>query len=88
VLASRIESAGDGVPDSYCASRGCRAGSLGPSLGGVVTQGQQVLRIVPTDGGIEIEAVVANQNVGFVEVGQQVENAPRPDTRRRPRARV
>jgi hemolysin D len=43
------------------------------TLGGVVTPAQQLLRIVPTDGGIEVEAVVANQDVGFVEVGQQAE---------------
>ena len=43
------------------------------TLGGVVTPAQQLLRIVPTDGGIEVEAVVANQDVGFVDVGQEAE---------------
>jgi len=43
------------------------------TLGGVVTPAQQLLRIVPTDGGIEVEAVVANQDVGFLEVGQPAE---------------
>jgi hemolysin D len=43
------------------------------TLGGVVTPAQQLLRIVPTDGGIEVEAVVANQDVGFVAIGQQAE---------------
>ena len=43
------------------------------TLGGVVTPAQQLLRIVPADGGIEVAAVVANQDVGFVELGQQAE---------------
>jgi HlyD family type I secretion membrane fusion protein len=43
------------------------------TLGGVVTPAQQLLRIVPADGGIEVAAVIANQDVGFVEVGQQAE---------------
>jgi hemolysin D len=43
------------------------------TLGGIVTPAQQLLRIVPSDGGIEVEAVIANQDVGFVEIGQQAE---------------
>jgi multidrug efflux pump subunit AcrA (membrane-fusion protein) len=43
------------------------------TLGGIVTPAQQLLRIVPTDGRIEVEAVVANQDVGFVELDQQAE---------------
>jgi HlyD family type I secretion membrane fusion protein len=43
------------------------------TLGGVVTPAQQLLRIVPSDGGIEVEAAIANQDVGFVEVGQETE---------------
>jgi hemolysin D len=43
------------------------------TLGGVVTPAQQLLRIVPGDGGIEVQAVVANQDVGFVDVGEEVE---------------
>jgi hemolysin D len=43
------------------------------TLGGVVTPAQQLLRIVPADGDIEVAAVVANQDVGFVEVGQEAE---------------
>ena len=43
------------------------------TLGGVVTPAQQLLRIVPADGDIEVDAVVANQDVGFVEVGQEAE---------------
>jgi hemolysin D len=43
------------------------------TLGGIVTPAQQLLRIVPADGGIEVEAVIANQDVGFVELGQEAE---------------
>lgn len=43
------------------------------TVGGVVTPAQQLLRIVPTGGGIEVDAVVANQDIGFVDVGQQAE---------------
>jgi hemolysin D len=43
------------------------------TLGGIVTPAQQLLRIVPSDSEIEVEAIVANQAVGFVELGQQAE---------------
>ena len=43
------------------------------TFGGVVTPAQQLLRIVPADGEIEVDAVVANQDVGFVEIGQEAE---------------
>ena len=43
------------------------------TLGGVVTPAQQLLRVVPANGEVEVDAVVANQDVGFVEVGQQAE---------------
>jgi hemolysin D len=43
------------------------------TLGGIVTPAQQLLRVVPSDGGIEVEAVIANQDVGFVELGQKAE---------------
>jgi hemolysin D len=43
------------------------------TLGGIVTPAQQLLRIVPANGGIEVEAVIANQDVGFVELGHQAE---------------
>jgi hemolysin D len=39
----------------------------------VVTPAQQLLRIVPADGEVEVAAVVANQDVGFVEIGQEAE---------------
>jgi hemolysin D len=40
------------------------------SLGQVVTSGQPLLTIVPFDQPLEIKAMVANQDIGFVEVGQ------------------
>jgi hemolysin D len=43
------------------------------TLGGVVTAAQQLLRIVPLEGGIEVEALIANQDAGFVAVGQEAE---------------
>ncbi len=43
------------------------------TLGGVVTPAQQLLRIVPSHGGIEVDAIIANQDVGFVAVGQEAE---------------
>jgi hemolysin D len=43
------------------------------TLGGVVTPAQQLLRIVPGGGDIEVDAIVANQDVGFVEAGQEAE---------------
>lgn len=41
--------------------------------GAVVAAGEQVLAIVPTTGGIEIEASIENKDVGFVRVGQPAE---------------
>jgi len=43
------------------------------TLGGVVTPAQQLLRIVPLDDEVEVAAVIANQDVGFVETGQSAE---------------
>jgi hemolysin D len=40
------------------------------SLGQVVTSGQPLLTIVPLDQSLEIKAMVANQDIGFVEAGQ------------------
>ena len=40
------------------------------SLGQVVTSGQPVLTVVPFGGPIEVEAMVANQDIGFVEAEQ------------------
>ncbi|ABK44475.1 type I secretion membrane fusion protein, HlyD family [Magnetococcus marinus MC-1] len=43
------------------------------TVGGVVQPAQELMRIVPTSGGIEVEAYLANKDIGFVEEGQAVE---------------
>ncbi|QRG08715.1 HlyD family type I secretion periplasmic adaptor subunit [Xanthobacter dioxanivorans] len=43
------------------------------TIGGVVTPAQQVLMIVPKDSRLEIEANLANRDVGFVQPGQAAE---------------
>src|SRR5215475_1997859 len=43
------------------------------TIGGVVTPAQSLLMIVPSDSRLEIEAVVANRDVGFVHAGQEAE---------------
>jgi hemolysin D len=40
------------------------------SIGGVVTPAQTLLTIVPADSTMEIEAMVDNQDIGFVHAGQ------------------
>ncbi|MEJ0062115.1 MAG: HlyD family type I secretion periplasmic adaptor subunit [Alphaproteobacteria bacterium] len=40
--------------------------------GGVVTPAQALLSIVPADSGLEIEAMVSNRDIGFVQAGQEV----------------
>ena len=40
------------------------------TIGGVVTPAQALLALVPTDTHLEIEAMVLNRDVGFVQVGQ------------------
>lgn len=41
------------------------------TVGGVAETGAELLRIVPTDGRTEVEATFSNQDIGFMEVGQQ-----------------
>jgi HlyD family secretion protein/hemolysin D len=43
------------------------------TVGGVVTPAQQLLSVVPDNDRIEIEAVLENRDIGFVDVGQRVE---------------
>lgn len=43
------------------------------TVGGVVTPAQALLVIVPTDSNIEIEAMVLNRDVGFVQAGQEAQ---------------
>jgi hemolysin D len=40
------------------------------TMGQVVTSGQQLMTVVPTDEPIEVEALVSNVDIGFVRVGQ------------------
>ena len=41
------------------------------TVGGVVTPAQQLMVIVPTESQLEIEAMISNRDVGFVEAGQE-----------------
>ena len=41
--------------------------------GGVVTPAQALLVVVPTDSRVEVEAMVSNRDIGFVEPGQTAE---------------
>ena len=41
------------------------------TIGGVVTPAQQLMVIVPADSRLEIEAMVSNRDIGFVEAGQE-----------------
>jgi hemolysin D len=43
------------------------------TLGAVVTPAQQLLAVVPTEGGIDIEAMIDNRDIGFVSAGQKAE---------------
>jgi len=43
------------------------------TVGGVVTPAQPLLVVVPQDSHLEIEAMVSNRDVGFVEPGQEAE---------------
>jgi hemolysin D len=40
------------------------------TIGQVVASGQQLMTIVPDDAPIEVEALVSNEDIGFVKVGQ------------------
>jgi hemolysin D len=41
------------------------------TIGGVVTPAQQLMIIVPAESRLEIEAMVSNRDIGFVEAGQE-----------------
>ncbi len=43
------------------------------TVGGVVTPAQSLLVVVPSDSRLEIEAMVANRDIGFVRSGQEAE---------------
>ena len=40
------------------------------TIGQVVTSGQQLLMITPSEGALRVEALVANLDIGFVKLGQ------------------
>lgn len=41
------------------------------TIGAVARGGEQLLRVVPEDQDVEIEAIFTNNDIGFVEIGQQ-----------------
>lgn len=41
------------------------------TIGGVVTPAQMLMVIVPTESRLEIEAMISNRDIGFVEAGQE-----------------
>jgi hemolysin D len=43
------------------------------TIGQVVTTGQQLMTLVPTDGALQVEAYVSNVDIGFVKLGQDAE---------------
>jgi hemolysin D len=43
------------------------------TIGGVVTPAQKLLSVVPEDAGLEIEAMVLNRDIGFIQPGQKAE---------------
>ncbi len=45
--------------------------SIITNVGQVVPSGQEIMRIVPEDSGLEIQAYVRNRDIGFVSVGQE-----------------
>lgn len=52
---------------------GTVAASSVTTIGQVVTVGEEVMRIVPSGAGLEIEAYLENKDVGFVKPGQKAE---------------
>jgi hemolysin D len=43
------------------------------SVGGVVTPAQQVMMIVPAESHLEVEAMISNRDIGFVNSGQEAQ---------------
>ena len=43
------------------------------TLGGVVTPAQELMKIVPQDQSLEVEAWILNKDIGFIEAGQTAE---------------
>ncbi|MBF0383642.1 MAG: HlyD family type I secretion periplasmic adaptor subunit [Magnetococcales bacterium] len=42
------------------------------TVGGVVTPAQELMKIVPVDDSLEVEVMLPNKDIGFIEIGQQV----------------
>jgi hemolysin D len=45
--------------------------SIITNIGQVVASGQEIMRIVPQDSGLEIQAYMRNRDIGFVSLGQE-----------------
>jgi hemolysin D len=43
------------------------------TIGGVVTPAQELMRVVPAEGALEVEAFFQNKDIGFVKEGQRAE---------------
>jgi hemolysin D len=61
VIAAQLTAPMDGVVDQLDVF----------TIGAVARGGEQILRVVPEDQDVEIEAIFTNNDIGFVEVGQQ-----------------
>ena len=61
VIAAQLTAPMDGVVDQLDVF----------TIGAVARGGEQILRIVPEDQNVEIEAIFSNSDIGFVEIGQQ-----------------
>lgn len=61
VIAAQLTAPMDGVVDQLDVF----------TIGAVARGGEQILRVVPEDQDVEIEAIFTNNDIGFVEIGQQ-----------------
>lgn len=61
VIAAQLTAPMDGVVDQLDVF----------TIGAVARGGEQLLRVVPEDQDVEIEAIFTNNDIGFVEIGQQ-----------------
>jgi len=43
------------------------------TIGGVVAPAQQLAVVVPSDSGLEVEAMISNKDIGFVHVGEEAQ---------------
>jgi hemolysin D len=76
----RVEDAGQRLAkaeaaDDHLTLRSPIAGRVQSSVianvGQVVTSGQEIMRVVPEDAKLEIEAYVQNRDIGFITIGQE-----------------